>query len=63
MFYIFGRTTGDAQRHLLARFDEDSPVRFATALEMIRHLASIYINPNKVRDARYEYNKLVMKPN
>jgi hypothetical protein len=28
---------------------------------MIQHLATRYINPNKVRDARYNYNRLTMK--
>lgn len=36
-------------------------MRFTTATEMIQHLASIYTNPNAVRDARYEYGKLYMK--
>jgi hypothetical protein len=61
MDYVFGRTTGRAQKHLLPRFDEDSPARFTTAEEMIQHLAPRYINPNKVRDARYDYGKLFMK--
>jgi hypothetical protein len=30
---------------------------------MIQHLAAIYVNPNKVRDARYDYNRLIIKPN
>ena len=29
---------------------------------MIQHLAAIYVNPNKVQDARYDYNRLMMKP-
>jgi hypothetical protein len=61
MDYVFGRTTGKAQKHLLPRFDEDSPARFTTAEEMIQYLAARYINPNKVRDARYDYGKLLMK--
>ena len=61
MDYVFGRTTGKAQKHLLPRFDEDSPDRFITAEEMIQYLALRYINPNKVRDARYDYGKLFMK--
>ena len=28
---------------------------------MLQHLASIYINPNKVRDAQYEYRRLRME--
>lgn len=47
MFYLFGRTTGDAQRHLQPRYNDDSQTRFVSAKEMIQHLASIYVNPNK----------------
>ena len=28
---------------------------------MVTYLASIYVNPNAVRDARHEYNTLAMK--
>jgi hypothetical protein len=28
---------------------------------MIQHLAARYVNPNKVHDARYNYNRLTMK--
>ena len=51
MEYLFSRTLGDAQKHLLPRFNEDSPIRFIAIREILQHLASIYINPNKVRDA------------
>ena len=51
MEYLFSRTLGDAQKHLLPRFDEDSPMRFTSFREMLQYLASIYVNPNKVRDA------------
>jgi hypothetical protein len=61
MEYLFSRTLGDAQKHLLPRFDEDSPIRFISFREMLQHLASIYINPNKVRDAQYEYRRLRME--
>src|SRR6266487_4701003 len=63
MFYVFNRTTGDAQKHLIPRFNDGSPLRFITATDMIQHLASIYVNLNKVRDARYSYGRLVMKSN
>jgi hypothetical protein len=59
--YVFNRTAGNAQKHLSPRIDEDSPVQFTAATQMIQHLASIYVNPNKARDARYKYNKLLMK--
>jgi len=61
MEYVFSRTLGDAQRHLLPRFDEDSPMRFISFHEMLQHLASIYVNPNKVRDAQYAYRQLRME--
>jgi len=61
MEYLFSRTLGDAQKHLLPRFDEDSPMRFVSFREMLQHLASIYVNPNKVRDAQYEYRQLRME--
>src|SRR6201996_4111297 len=60
--YVFSRTLSDAQKHLLPRFDEDSPIRFVSFREILQHLATIYVNPNKVRDAQYEYRQLRMEP-
>jgi hypothetical protein len=61
MLYLFNRTTGDAQKHLRPRYDDDSLVRFTSAQEMIQYLAAIYVNPNRVRDAKYDYNRLTMR--
>ena len=61
MEYVFSRTGGDAQKHLLPKFDEDSPVRFTSTKETFQHLAAIYVNPNKVRDAQFEYHRLRMQ--
>jgi hypothetical protein len=61
MLYLFNRTTGDAQKHLEPRYDDDSQTRFVSAKEMLDQLASIYVNPNAVRDARHDYNSLLMK--
>ena len=61
MEYVFSRTLGDAQKHLLPKFEEDSPIRFTSAKEMFQHLAAIYVNPNKVRDAQFEYHRLRMQ--
>ena len=61
MLYLFNCTTGDAQKHLRPRYDDESQVRFTCVQEMIQHLATIYENPNKVRDAKYDYNRLTMK--
>lgn len=63
MEYVFSRTLGDAQKHLLPRFDEDAPIRFTSTKEMFQHLAAIYVNPNKVRDAQFEYHRLRMQTN
>lgn len=63
MLYVFHCTKGDAQVHLLPRLRADSPIRFTSTSEMIEHLATIYVNPNEVRDARYEYGRLTMKTN
>jgi hypothetical protein len=62
MLYLFNRTTRDAQKHLQPQYNNESQVHFTTTQEMIQHLAAIYVNPNKVRDARYDYNRLMMKP-
>ncbi len=61
MLYVFSRTSGDAQKHLQPRYDEDSQTRFTTAKEMLTYLASIYVNPNLVRDSRAQYNSLFMR--
>jgi hypothetical protein len=60
MFYLFNRTAGDAQKHLQPRYDDDSQTRFVSATEMLELLASIFVNPNLVRDARHDYNRLIM---
>ena len=61
MFYLFNRTSSDAQKHLQPRYNEDSQTRFTSAKDMLEYLASIYVNPNLVRDARASYNTLNMK--
>ena len=61
MLYFFNRTTSDANKHLQPRYDDESPVRFTCVQEMFKHLESIYVNPNKLRDAKYDYNRLTMR--
>ena len=60
MFYLFNHTTGDAQKHLQPRYDDDAQTRFVSATEMLQLLATIFVNPNQVRDARYDYSCLRM---
>jgi Zinc knuckle len=61
MIYVFGRTTGDAQTHLRTRYGTDDNA-FITSQEMIDHLATIYLDPFKVKNARQDYRRLTMKP-
>jgi len=61
MLYMFNRTSSDVQKHLQPRYDEDSQTRFVSAKEILDYMASIYVNPNATRDARHEYNSLIMK--
>ena len=61
MLFVFNCTQGDAQKHLLPRFQDDSVVRFETSQEMIDYLATVYVNPNEVRDSQFEYERLKMR--
>jgi hypothetical protein len=62
MLYLFGRTTRKAQKHLQPRYSETSQLRSTSVQEMYQHLETIFVNPNKVRDAQFDYNRLTMKP-
>jgi hypothetical protein len=51
MTYTFGRTGGNAQKHLKSRYDETSENPFLSDKKMIDHLASIYEDLFKVQNA------------
>ena len=59
--YVFNRTGGDAQNHLMPRYKEGSTNPFLTSQSMIDFLATIYEDPYKVQNARLEYKSLSMK--
>ena len=59
--YVFNRTSGDAQNHLLPRYEDGSTDPFLTSQSMIDFLATIYEDPYKVQNARLEYKSLSMK--
>jgi hypothetical protein len=61
MTYIFGRTGGDAQKHLSPRYDEESEDPFSSDKEMIDYLASVYEDPYKIQNARLDYKSLTMR--
>jgi hypothetical protein len=60
MLYLFNQTAKNAQKHLQPRYNDDAQTRFVSAMEMLKLLASIFVNPNLVRDARHDYNRLIM---
>jgi hypothetical protein len=61
IYYTYSCTSGDARRHLYPRYNPDAAEPFHTAEEMIRYLEKIYIDPYRVENARYEYERLRMK--
>lgn len=61
MIYLFGRTTGDAQKALQTRYGT-AKNPFQTSQDMIKHLSDIYLDPYKVENARQDYRRLNMKP-
>src|SRR5271169_1975853 len=61
MTYVFGRTGGDAQKHLNPRIGSNSVDPFITANEMIQHIAGIYEDPFRVQNARRDDRRLTMK--
>src|SRR6266487_1768879 len=58
MFYVFGRTQGEARNHLHARWGPDSYDPFLDVADMFEFLKQIYTNPNEVRDAKDAYADL-----
>jgi len=60
MAYVFGRTGGDAQKHLSPKY-EDATTPFLSATEMITFLANVYEDPYKVQNARLDYRSLMMR--
>jgi hypothetical protein len=61
MAYVYGRTGGDAQKHLNPRYNEKSDDPFTSDNEMIDHLADIYEDRYRVQNARLEYRSLMMR--
>ncbi len=61
MTYVENRTGGDAAKHLARRIRPDAPNCFQTTLEMLTHLEAIYLDPNRLRTARTDFRRLVMR--
>jgi hypothetical protein len=60
MYYVYSCTEGDAQKHLYPRYQPRAADPFLNAQDMVQHLSMIFSNPNRVREARYEYQQLEM---
>jgi hypothetical protein len=56
--YVYGRTTGKAQRHLEPRYDPKARNLYQSVDEAIEHLATIYLNPMRHAIAQDEYYEL-----
>jgi hypothetical protein len=63
MIYLFGQTTGDAQIELELRYgdDADEDMRFQDTKEMFEQLATRFVDPFRVKNARYDFKRLNMK--
>ena len=55
MAFLFRLTTNDTQKHLEPRYQTGRANQFETAQEMLDYLASIYVNPFKVRNTKHDY--------
>ncbi|OQD77691.1 hypothetical protein PENDEC_c002G01036 [Penicillium decumbens] len=62
IYYVSSRTEGKAQLHVQPRMKTGASNPYGDADDMIRHLESVFSNPNRVAEALHEYNCLTMKP-
>jgi len=60
MYYVYSRTSGEAQEHLIARYNSANNA-FEEYAEMMLHLAGIYDDPHKKVNAKRDYKGLEMK--
>jgi hypothetical protein len=60
--YVTSRCKGDARRHFVPRLRPESLNPYNNAKDMLAHLKTIFIDPNKVRNARRQYNDLKIAP-
>ena len=61
-YQVYVCTEGVASEYLYPRYKPDAAEPFGTAQEMMTYLKQFFQNPHRVRDARYEYQSLKMKP-
>jgi hypothetical protein len=61
MDYVFGRTKGEAQRHLQPRMEEGAPDPWEDVNEMLEHLDSCFQNYYEADEAENEFYILTMR--
>jgi hypothetical protein len=59
--YVNSRTKGEAARHILPRMKDDHPAKYRTAEEVFTHLAEMYEDPEKLQNAKKDFNALTME--
>jgi hypothetical protein len=60
-YQIYVCTEGDANAYLYPRYEPEATDPFQIAQEMMTYLKQFFINPHRVREARYEYQNLKIK--
>ncbi|QKX64391.1 uncharacterized protein TRUGW13939_11565 [Talaromyces rugulosus] len=61
MAYVKGMCKGEAANHLLPRFRKDSAQRYQDVGDIFEHLRTIYMDENRVINAKMELRRLAMR--
>jgi hypothetical protein len=61
MQYVKSMCKGEAANHLLPRFRKDSPVRYRDVDDIIDHLKTLYLDENRVINAKVQLRRLFMR--
>uniref|UniRef100_A0A093UM55 Transposon Tf2-6 polyprotein n=1 Tax=Talaromyces marneffei PM1 TaxID=1077442 RepID=A0A093UM55_TALMA len=61
MQYVKSMCKGEAATHLLPRFRKDSPQRYRDAEDIIEHLKTLYMDENRIVNAKSKLRRLYMK--
>jgi len=60
IIYVTGLLRSPAYDLISPRLDQDNPTAYTTIDELYEHMAELWSNPNKQKDARAAFRKLVM---
>src|SRR5262245_53596785 len=59
--YIENRTDKEAARHIEPRMRPEHPEHYVLAEDVFEHLSSIYVDANKLQNAKTDFRRLVMR--